>query len=174
MSDEAQKLENYAQAGEMLTRFVDGPAEQSAQKLERIFARTGARIGSELAKAAKSGETSFASMVESILQDLARLAVRKVVGNVLDAVFAPDKSAFGGSRAEGGPVTPGMSYLVGERGPEMFRPGQSGEIMASEASTAVNVHFHLNSQTQLDDFRRSSGQIASLLGRAVAQGRKRL
>lgn len=33
-----------------------------------------------------------------------------------------------GSRAGGGPVTGGASYLVGERGPEMFTPARSGRI----------------------------------------------
>lgn len=174
MSTETDALDRFAQAGDLLTRFVDGPADQSAQKLERIFARAGSRIGNELAKAAKSGETSFAAMVESILQDLARLAVRKVVGNVLEAVFAPTKGSFGGARADGGPVAPGMSYLVGERGPEVFRPAQSGQIETGQGRAPVNVHFHIGDKAQADDFRRSSGQIAAMLGRAVAQGRKRL
>ena len=35
----------------------------------------------------------------------------------------------GGARAAGGPVAPGSSYLVGERGPELFVPRQSGTIV---------------------------------------------
>lgn len=34
----------------------------------------------------------------------------------------------GGGRAAGGPVMAGQSYLVGEHGPEMFAPGQSGRV----------------------------------------------
>ena len=37
-------------------------------------------------------------------------------------------SAFGGKRAMGGSVTGGRSYMVGERGPELFSPGRSGGI----------------------------------------------
>lgn len=33
---------------------------------------------------------------------------------------------FGGGRAEGGPVLPGATYLVGERGPELLRMGAMG------------------------------------------------
>ena len=36
--------------------------------------------------------------------------------------------AFGGGKAVGGPVTGGTSYLVGERGPELFTPNSSGMI----------------------------------------------
>lgn len=35
---------------------------------------------------------------------------------------------FGGFRADGGPVAPGKTYMVGERGPELFTPGRSGFI----------------------------------------------
>ena len=36
-----------------------------------------------------------------------------------------------GRRALGGPVTAGSSYLVGERGPELFSPSQSGRILSN-------------------------------------------
>jgi hypothetical protein len=38
------------------------------------------------------------------------------------------RAAPAGARALGGPVTFGKSYLVGERGPELFTPGASGRI----------------------------------------------
>lgn len=36
---------------------------------------------------------------------------------------------FGGGRAAGGPVNAGTTYLVGEKGPELFTPGVSGGII---------------------------------------------
>ena len=48
-----------------------------------------------------------------------------------------------GKRAAGGPVKSGGSYLVGERGPEMFSPGVSGTITPNHAlggSTTVIVN----------------------------------
>lgn len=36
---------------------------------------------------------------------------------------------FGGGRASGGPVNAGTTYLVGEKGPELFTPGISGNII---------------------------------------------
>ena len=49
-----------------------------------------------------------------------------------------------GVRADGGPVARGGSYLVGERGPEMFTPGVSGAItpnhaMGGSTNIVVNV-----------------------------------
>lgn len=39
---------------------------------------------------------------------------------------------FGGARAGGGPVRRGLSYLVGENGPELFSPGVAGNITAHQ------------------------------------------
>ncbi len=50
-----------------------------------------------------------------------------------------------GRRALGGPVAPGGSYIVGERGPELFTPSSSGNItpnhaMGGGANITVNVN----------------------------------
>ena len=57
--------------------------------------------------------------------------------------FMPSNPNFRGAKAEGGPVAGGKSYLVGERGPEMFSPGVSGMITPNHAlggSTNVIVN----------------------------------
>jgi hypothetical protein len=42
-------------------------------------------------------------------------------------------SFFGGARADGGPVSAGKVYKVGERGEELFAPGVSGSIIPNHA-----------------------------------------
>lgn len=42
-------------------------------------------------------------------------------------------------RAMGGPVVPGGSYLVGERGPELFVPNQSGNIIPNGAGGGIYI-----------------------------------
>ena len=42
-------------------------------------------------------------------------------------------------RAMGGPVAQGGSYLVGERGPELFTPGTSGNITPNSAMGGINI-----------------------------------
>jgi hypothetical protein len=54
-----------------------------------------------------------------------------------------NQTRFGFGKAMGGPVTGGTSYIVGERGPEMFSPGVSGMITPNHAlggSTNVIVN----------------------------------
>jgi hypothetical protein len=50
---------------------------------------------------------------------------------------------FGGARAEGGPVSAGKGYLVGENGPELFMPGRSGTIAANgSGGPAIVQNFY--------------------------------
>lgn len=165
----------FAEAGKQLQELAQGPAQQAAEQIEELFSRAGNHIGREMETAAASGSISFQRMVESILKDLARIAIKQVVGGALSNVLGAAISGnFGGARADGGPVLGGGAYLVGERGPEVFRPATTGSIEPVNDSAAITVNFHLGAGANVDDFRRSEGQISTMLSRAVAQGRRRL
>ncbi len=162
-------------AGDALQALADGPAQQAADAIAASFARAGQSISSELSRAARTGEFSFRRMVNSILNDLARLAISKVIGGAISGVLGQAVGgAFSGARAEGGPVLPGGSYLVGERGPEIFRPSSVGSIDNNVAGPRVVVNFNLGEGADINSFRRSQGQISALLARAVENGRRRL
>ena len=47
-------------------------------------------------------------------------------------------------RANGGPVAPGGSYLVGERGPELFTPSSSGNITPNHAMGGNTITVNVN------------------------------
>lgn len=49
---------------------------------------------------------------------------------------------FGGFRADGGPVSAGKAYVVGERGPEVFVPSGGGSIVPNGAGGGV-VQVHV-------------------------------
>jgi hypothetical protein len=52
-----------------------------------------------------------------------------------------------GFRANGGPVTSGMPYIVGERGPELFMPNTSGSIISNNrlsSSGGSNINITVN------------------------------
>jgi hypothetical protein len=55
-------------------------------------------------------------------------------------------AGISGTRANGGPVMGGGTYLVGERGPELFTPGTSGNITPNNAlgggSTSITVNVN--------------------------------
>lgn len=101
---------------------------------------------------------SVTDFVNSAIADLARLAIRQTItgplasaassvlggfdfgslfggggnfsiGAVGGAYNGGGLPTFGGPRAGGGPVDPSSYYLVGENGPELFRPKTAGEII---------------------------------------------
>jgi hypothetical protein len=60
--------------------------------------------------------------------------------------YTPELNAmrFRGARAAGGPVAPGSSYLVGERGPELFTPSSSGNITPNNAMGNNTITVNVN------------------------------
>lgn len=77
------------------------------------------------------------SGIQSIINLVRNNPLVKGIGNVIDSVF-------GGARATGGSVSAGKSYLVGEKGAEMFVPNSSGTIvpnhaLASSGGSTINL-----------------------------------
>src|SRR5690606_34217219 len=92
-------------------------------------------------------------------------------GNALGGFF----DWFGGPRADGGPVSPGKAYLVGEQGPELFVPRSSGYISsnvqtrrAMGGQTVVN-NFHMPGRYDL----RTQAQVAADAARAANRAARR-
>jgi tape measure domain-containing protein len=72
---------------------------------------------------------------------------------------------LGGKRAKGGSVSSGRSYLVGERGPELFTPGRSGGIAPSGTFGATNVVVNVDASGSSVQGDAGSG---AALGRVIA------
>lgn len=73
---------------------------------------------------------------------------------------------FGGFMANGGPVSGGTPYMVGERGPELFVPSNSGTIVPNNA-LGGNVSIVVNVTEGQTDARGGDGQ-ANQLGKSIA------
>lgn len=63
------------------------------------------------------------------------------------AYLAPGLEPLAGRNADGGPVAAGRTYLVGEQGPELFTPNQSGGIVPNSmlGGGGRNVTINVNS-----------------------------
>jgi len=84
-------------------------------------------------------------------------------------ILTPDQqvSRFTFGRANGGPVKGGNSYLVGERGPEMFSPGVSGmitpnEMLGGSTNIVVNVDASGSSVEGDEQQGRELGRLISV------------
>ena len=158
-----------AEAGEALEALRE-PAERAAASIEDAFGRAGEGMARSLARAAADGEVSLAELARAVLAAV-NAAAGGGRGSLGDVLAAAVGGLFGGSRADGGPVMPGGAYVVGERGPEVFRPTTSGEIgPVGGASVTVNVSVEGGPERLL----RSEAQIAQALARAVSLGARRL
>ena len=72
-------------------------------------------------------------------------------------------------KAEGGPVTGGKPYLVGERGPELFSPGVSGMITPNHAlggSTSIVVNVDASGSSVEGD-EQNSRELGRIISAAI-------
>lgn len=76
---------------------------------------------------------------------------------------------FGGGRATGGPVLGGTTYLVGERGPELFVPATAGTIVPNHAMPRAGGSVTNNFAIVGPVDRRTQQQIAQ----AAQEGQQR-
>jgi hypothetical protein len=94
-------------------------------------------------------------------------------GSFSDAISA----AFGGGLADGGDMTPGKAYLVGEDHPEILFAGRSGGSVSPSlkmgGGTTVNQTNHYHGVSDADSFRRSEAQTAASHARDTSIALKR-
>lgn len=95
----------------------------------------------------KNGKLSFKDLARSIIQDLIAIAMKQQMLKLFN--FAMSAYQYSGStydtaglnaptpKAAGGPVSAGMTYLVGEKGPELFTAPNSGTIVPNHQLSAI-------------------------------------
>ena len=103
------------------------------------------------------------STVVNLVADLIRgfqtlINLGSKIGGAIGAVGGA--LGFGGGRADGGPVSSGTAYVVGERGPELFVPGRSGTIIPNGRSSGNTINVTVNGAI---DPISTARQIASIL-----------
>ncbi len=114
--------------------LLRGLSEQT-QEASDAARELGLTFQSAFEDAVIEGE-KFSKVLSGIGRDLLRLTIRKSVTEPAAKWLSTALnlgSLFGGARADGGPVSAGSSYLVGERGPELFTPSTSGAIVPNHA-----------------------------------------
>jgi hypothetical protein len=141
--------EEFQSGVERTTAALDrqmGEIERRANRSSDIGRELGLSFSSAFEDAIVKG-AELSDVLKGIEQDIARIIIRKAVteplGNAAsDFAKSIDWSSIAtsifGARAEGGPVTGGMPYLVGERGPEIMVPNGSGTVIPNHAMGGVN------------------------------------
>ncbi len=114
--------------------------------------------------------TLFKTVIDSIIQEVLRLAVIKpIVDYIMGGPVATISSIFG--KASGGPVTGGRTYMVGERGPELFTAPGNGNIvpnnkmgMAGGGTTNVNITYDIKAFDSKDATAAIAEQAPTIVG----------
>jgi lambda family phage tail tape measure protein len=121
-------------------------ATNAARMGEQAFVSVTQNLETALDNFVQTGKLSFSDLARSIISDLIKIQLRAQatslfkssgIGGFFSGLFggggggspAFGSTAFWGGKAEGGDVSGMNSYMVGERGPELFVPKTSGTII---------------------------------------------
>ena len=146
-----ESVSNYRNEAENTGKLIRDAYKNAFSSMEDAFV-----------KFVTTGKMNFKDLVNSILADIARMMAKRYVSNFLEGLMQIGGSAMAnwlggttvdtkmqsnvmgmansgilsyqtsGHRASGGPVSQSKSYLVGENGPELFVPKQSGTIISND------------------------------------------
>ena len=163
---------------EQITEDAKAKAEQRVQAVQSTFGALSSLTSSSSKRLFKMGKaasiasatmSTYAAVVESFKNaggypwGIAPAAAMAAAGAVQIQNIRSQK--FSGAKEFGGPVINDRSYLVGERGPEIFTPNASGNItpnnkLASSTRTKnVNVTFTLPSDEYGQDMLRNNRSL---------------
>jgi tape measure domain-containing protein len=164
-------------------QLADGVANTLGQGLGSAF--------DALISGAQGWEDSLRQIASGVLVDIANQLIRIFVIeqaiNAIKAFLTPFSAstplgAGGGQvgkfgtlgpnfgipqRAKGGPVSSGQTYMVGERGPELFVPGRSGTIVANDKMGGGSTNVVVNVDAKGSSV-EGNEQGANQLGRVIS------
>ena len=112
--------------------------------LEDGLVKAGQMLEDSLASAIATGKADFSALGDHIRQVLAKAIVQKFITGPIMGLFG---------LAKGGPAKAGQPYIVGEEGPELFVPNQSGTVVPNHAlgssggtpmSGMTNINYNIN------------------------------
>ena len=156
---------------------LQAAGEAAATAIDDAFVRAGESLARSLGRAAADGKITLDELASAALQVFEAVAKSSGGGSGgsggggLAAAVTQALASFAGARADGGIVTPGGGYLVGERGPEVFRPAVAGTVEPALGSGPVTVNVSVAGGTE--SLLRSEAQVAQMLARAVGLGARR-
>jgi len=146
------------------------------EKMDQFYRSIGDSIQTGIVDsltAAVEGTKSLAEVASDTLRSLANIMLKFGLQTFLSGLGGKDgvgffSKLFGGGKASGGTVKGGTSYLVGERGPELFTPGRSGSIAPNNSMGGANVTVNVDasgSRAQGDN--ANASQLGKAIGAAV-------
>lgn len=140
------------QAGAKIKEAYDKEKAEVKKLGEGFTNAMDSAFGDAFSQLLEKGKIDFKEFAASLIRDLAKVYVQMQIlrpivgylGNGLAGMFGDVGAVNGaaasggwtttvaGARAEGGPVSAGKPYLVGERGPEIIVPRSAGTVIPND------------------------------------------
>ena len=148
----------------------------AAEELKQLYSDIGMSIKSGVVDAIQSaidGTKSLQQVAADLLNSIANKLLDVAINMALFGAMSGTGTGgglLGGlfqKRAQGGSVTAGQPYLVGERGPELFMPGRSGGIAPTGSFGGSGVSVVVNVDASGSSVQGDQGQ-GKQLGMAVS------
>ena len=114
------------------------------EKIANLVQNIGSSIESGIVGAIDGAITGAKSLQESladVLKDIGKMLISFGIKSLLGGIDIGGTKVFGGGRAAGGPVSGNSTYMVGEKGPELFVPSSSGTIIPADATAAAMARY---------------------------------
>lgn len=156
----AENAKDTEESINVITAALDGYMTALGSVEERLGkAATGSmkKFEDTIVNSLKTGKLEFQDFADFVIDQLLRIAIQEAILAPLKSAFSGffggfgDLFKFGGGKAQGGAVTGGTPYLVGEKGAELFIPNSSGQIITNEnlqqqqaIQSAPTVNFNIS------------------------------
>jgi hypothetical protein len=112
----------------------------------------------------------FQRTADHFLDMAAQIAAAQLQKGILSLFnFGPSGDIpIDGTRASGGPVKGGGSYIVGEKGPELFVPGSSGNIVPNHEMGGANIVVNVDaSGSSVEGDAGAAQELGDMLAAAI-------
>lgn len=114
-----------------------------------------------------SGFQTLYGIINSVVSTIRTLISLVANNSAVKGISNAISGAFGGFRAEGGSVTAGKAYVVGEQGAEMFVPSSNGTIVPNGGMGGSTINITVNGAIDAEGTART---IIDVLNRSSARG----
>ena len=161
-----EQIENVSEATDK--------AKDSTERLNAVFKEAGVAIRDGLVEginAAIDGTKSLGEVASSVFRKISNALLNYGVESALIGMTGGAGGFFSevfGRRASGGPVKGGSPYVVGEKGPELFVPGSSGNIVPNDAMGGANIVVNVDaSGSSVEGDEAQSRELGNMLAAAI-------
>ena len=178
--ERVKELQNLLQENYNITKEkrkqkeLDDAAKKAAEELANRYKALGDAIKTNVTDAILGAIEGTKSLGESALGIVKQLAKQFLTMGISQGFGLLGQQGgilgrlFGGGKASGGTVQGGRSYVVGEKGPELFTPGRTGSIAPNSAMGSTSIVVNVDaSGTEVQGSQGGADQLGRLIGAAV-------